>query len=56
MTTAKKSLSKKTTKAVLKAKQVRTTQSREMARQYSTGVRLGVISLTMLALAFLLLV
>lgn len=55
MATAKKSSPKKTTKTP-QAKRMSAAESREKARQYSTGVRLGVISLAMLALAFLLLV
>lgn len=53
MATAKKSSTKKA-----KAPQVRrvSAEASERARQYTTGVRLGIISLTMLALAFLLLV
>ena len=56
MAMAKKSSTKKTTNVKTpQTKRVRTTQSAEVARQHSTGVRLGVISLTILALAFLLL-
>lgn len=57
MATARKSSAKKTTKAgTSQVKRVSAAESRERARQYSTGVRLGIISLTMLAFAFLLLV
>lgn len=58
MATTKKSSTKKTVvKAkTTTAKRERAAASAEARSEYTTGVRLGIISLTMLALAFLLLV